>query len=147
MKRHLLILAQIIILTGAFTASAQAQTGSAQKVIADIPFAFNVGNTNLPAGKYTITVINPTSDRKVLRVRSASGKSTAITQTTTVVGKASDDAKLVFNRYGDRYFFAQAQLAGETTSFAALKSSAERAETRATTIAGTKSVVVIVAGH
>lgn len=146
MKRHLLILVAIIVFAGAFTTSSQAQTGSAQKVVADIPFAFNVGNTNLPAGKYTITVVNATSDRKVLQVRSTNGKSAAITQTTTVAGNASDDAKLVFHRYGNRYFFAQAQLAGETTSFAALTSSAERAEKRNSTIAGTKSVVVIVAG-
>jgi hypothetical protein len=145
MKRHLLILVAIIILAGAFTASAQAQIGSAQRVVAEIPFAFNVGKTIMPAGKYTITVLNPTSDRKVLQVRNANGKTAAITHVTTVVGNFSDDAKLVFHRYGTRYFLAQAQLAGETTSFAALKSSAERAETRNSTIAGTRSVVVIVA--
>ena len=145
MKRHLLILVAIIILAGAFTVSTQAQSASAQKVVANIPFAFNVGNTNLPAGKYTITVLNPSSDRKILQVRSTTGKSAATTLTTNVIGKASDDTKLVFHRYGDSYFFAQAQMAGEQTGFAALKSKAERAQKQAGAIAGTKSVVVIVA--
>ena len=63
MKKHLNTLMAIIILVGAFAASAQAQANSSQKVLANIPFAFNVGNTNLPAGKYTVTVLNPASDR------------------------------------------------------------------------------------
>ena len=146
MKRHSLTLIAIIILAGAFTVSAQAQSTGAQKVVANIPFAFNVGNTSLPAGKYTITVLNPSSDRKVLQVRSTNGRSTAITQTINVIGDASDDSKLVFHRYGDRYVFAQAQMAGETTGLAAPKSSAERAQKNAVAVAGTKTVVVIIAG-
>ena len=143
MKRHSLTLIAIIILAAAFTASVQAQSTGAQKVVANIPFAFNVGNTSLPAGKYTITVLNPSSDRKVLQVRSTNGRSIAITQTTNVIRDASDDSKLVFHRYGDRYFFAQAQMAGETTGLAAPKSSAERAQKNAGAVAGTKTVVVI----
>jgi hypothetical protein len=146
MKRHLLMLVAVIILAGAFNVSAQAQSGGAQRVVANIPFAFNVGNTSLPAGKYTITVLNPTSDRKILQIRRMNGRSTAMTQTNSVIGNVSDDAKLTFHRYGNRYFFAQAQMAGETTGLAALKSSAERAQKRAGAVAGTKSVVVIVAG-
>ncbi len=146
MKRHLLILVAIIILAGTFTVSTQAQSAGAQKVVANIPFAFNVGNTNLPAGKYTITVLNPTSDRRILQIRSANGRSTAVTQTTNVIGNASDDAKLVFHRYGSRYFFAQAQMAGETTGLAATTSNAERSHKQTGAVAGTKSVVVIVAG-
>jgi len=143
MKRNLNALLTIVILVAAFTVSAHAQTASAQRESANIPFAFNVGKTTLPAGKYTITVVNPSSDAKVLQIRSSDGRSSAITQTVGVIGKASDRAKLVFHRYGDQYFFAQAQMAGETVSLAALKSSAERAQERAIAKAGKRSVVVI----
>jgi len=143
MKRNLNALMTIVILVAAFTVSAHAQTASAQRETANIPFAFNVGKTTLPAGKYTITVVNPSSDAKVLQIRSSDGRSSAITQTVGVIGKASDRAKLVFHRYGDQYFFAQAQMAGETVSLAALKSSAERAQERAIAKAGKRSVVVI----
>jgi hypothetical protein len=144
MKRHLNTLVAILILVGALTVSAQAQTAGGQKVVANIPFAFNAGNTNLPAGKYVITVLNPSSDRKILQIRNTKGSS-AIVQTTAETGNISDDAKLVFQRYGDRYFFAQVQMAGDATTFAAVKSNTERAEKLA--IAGTRkqSVVVIVA--
>ena len=143
MKRHLNIPMAIMILVGALSAGAQAQSSSAQKVIANIPFEFNVGEKLLPAGKYTITVTNPTSDRKILQIRSANGRSTAMILTTSVLGNAADNAKLVFHRYGDRYFFAQAQMAGDSTSLAAVKSNAERAQKHAIAAARTKSVVVI----
>jgi hypothetical protein len=144
MKRHINILLAIIVLAGAFTVSAQAQSASAQKVVANIPFAFNVGNANLPAGKYTVSVLNPTSDRKILQIRSTNGRASAMIQTNSVIGNTSDDAKLVFQRYGDRYFFAEAHMAGESTSFAAVKSRAQRALKEALA-KGKQSVVVIVA--
>jgi len=101
--------------------SAHAQTSSVQRVIANIPFAFNVGKTTLPAGKYTITVLNPTSDRKTLQIRSLNGRSSAIVLTMAGNGNLSDNAKLVFERYDDRYFFAQAQMAGDATSLAVVR--------------------------
>lgn len=141
MKRHLILVASIV-LAGAFTT--QAQTMSAQKVVANIPFAFNVGNTSLPAGKYTITVLNPTSDRKVLQIRSTNGRSTAMIFTNALIGNVSDDAKLVFQRYGDQYFFAQAQMAGESASLAAVKSRAERTHEKQAIAAARKRTVVVV---
>ena len=145
MKRHIHILLAIIVLAGAFTVNAQAQTAGAKIAVANVPFAFNVGNKNLPAGKYTVTVINPASDRKILQIRSINGRASAMVQTNSVIGITSDDAKLVFQRYGDRYFFAQAQMAGESTSFAAVKSSAERAQRDAVASAAKRGVIVIVA--
>jgi hypothetical protein len=145
MKKHLHTFLAIIILAVAFTVSTQAQTAGAQIAVANIPFAFNVGNKILPAGKYKVTVLNPNSDRKVLQIRSTNGRASAMIQTNSVIGNASDDAKLVFQRYGDRYFFAQVQMAGESTSFAALKTSAQRAQKDALAARGKQSVVVIVA--
>jgi hypothetical protein len=117
MKRYLNISLIIIVFAGVLAVNAHAQT----KVIANIPFAFNVGKTTLPAGRYTITVLNPSSDRKILQIRSMNGRSSAVVLTTGIIGHASDNAKLVFEHYGDRYVFAQAQLAGDETTLAALK--------------------------
>ena len=66
--------------------------------------------------------------------------------TTGVVGNVSDDPKLVFERDGDRYVFAQAQMAGDETSLAAVRSKSERANKNAMAKSNKKSVVVIVAG-
>jgi hypothetical protein len=144
MRKHFNIPLAIIILVGIVGVGAQAQTSSAQKVIASIPFDFNVGKTTLPAGKYTITVVNPSSDRKVLQIRSLSGRSSALALTMTNSVSASEKSKLVFERYGDRYVFAQAQMAGDATSLAAVRHK-ERSEKNAMAKASRKSVIVIVA--
>jgi hypothetical protein len=143
MKKLFNISLMIIMLTGVLAVSAHAQTSGAQRVIASIPFAFNVGKTTLPAGKYTITVLNPASDRKTLQIRSLNGRASAIVLTTTSNGHASDNAKLVFERYGDEYFFSQAQMAGNET-LAALRSRSNRGDKQLAKV-GKKSVVVIVA--
>jgi len=145
MKRHLNILMTLVIVVVTFAISAQAQTAGTPRMIANIPFAFNVGKTNLPAGKYTVTVVNPSSDRKILQLRSSDGRATAMTLTADVIGKASDEAKLVFHRYGDQYFFAQAKLPGETAGLAAVKSHAERSQEHALAKASKRTVVVILA--
>jgi hypothetical protein len=141
MKKYFNIPLMIMMLAGVLAVSAQAQTSSAQRVIASIPFAFNAGKTTLPAGKYTITVLNPTSDRKTLQIRSLNGRASAIVLTTTSSGHASDNAKLVFERYGDQYFFAEAQM--DETTLAALRTKARSDKYVAK--AGKKSVVVIAA--
>jgi len=141
MKKYFNIPLMIMMLAGVLAVSAQAQTNSSQRVIASIPFAFNVGKTTLPAGKYTITVLNPTSDRKTLQIRSLNGRASAIVLTTTSSGRANDTAKLVFERYGDQYVFAQAQM--DETTLAALRTK-ERGDKQVAK-ARKKSIVVIAA--
>jgi hypothetical protein len=132
------------MLVGILAINTRAQSASSQKLIANIPFAFNVGSKTLPAGRYTITLLSPTSDRRVIQLRSADGSSTAMVLTLRVNAKAAEDARVVFRRYGDSYFFAQAQLADDPTSLNTPKSRAERAQERAL---GTRrnSVLTIIA--
>ena len=141
MKKYFNIPLMIMVLAGVLAVSAHAQTSNAQRVTASIPFAFNVGKTTLPAGKYTITVLNPTSDRKTLQIRSLNGRASAIVLTTTSSGRASENAKLVFERYGDQYVFAQAQM--DETTLAALRTK-ERGDKQVAK-ARKKSIVVIAA--
>ena len=141
MKRIISITFAIIILATAYTAGAQ--QSSAQVMIANIPFAFTANNKTLPAGKYAVTVLNSSSDRKALQIRSMTGRFSAMILTNAVIGHVSDNAKLVFERYDDRYFFAQAQLPGDSTTLAALRSNKEHKHAVAT--AKKKSVVVILA--
>ncbi|HEX3253491.1 MAG TPA: hypothetical protein VHS05_28925 [Pyrinomonadaceae bacterium] len=142
MKRQLHIL--MVVVVTLFANAAQAQTNSPRRVVAQIPFAFNVGKTTLPAGKYTISVVNPSSDRTVLQIRSDDGQASAMILTNDEHRRLADNAKLVFERYDDRYFFAEAQMAGEATSFAAVRSKAEHKEMLAK--AARKTVIVITVG-
>jgi hypothetical protein len=134
----------MVVVVTLFANAAQAQTNSPRRVVAQIPFAFNVGKTTLPAGKYTISVVNPSSDRTVLQIRSDDGQASAMILTNDEHRRLADNAKLVFERYDDRYFFAEAQMAGEATSFAAVRSKAEHKEMLAK--AARKTVIVITVG-
>ena len=144
MKKLLYTVMMIVVVAALFANAAQAQTSSQQRLIAKIPFAFIVGKTTLPAGKYTFSVVNPSSDRKVLQIRSVDGRASAMILTNTVKGIVTENAKLVFERYDERYCFIQAQMAGEATSFEALWSRSERKQLIAN--AAKKSVIVIRAG-
>jgi hypothetical protein len=143
MKRHLSSTIAILMLIAAFTAATQAQGPNSPSMRAHIPFAFHVGSKQLPAGEYRVTVLNPSSDQKVLQIRSIDGSVSAIVRTLEANAKATEKSKLVFHRYTNSYYFAQAQVSGELTTFAAIKSSAERNEERTIARNGHKTDVAI----
>ena len=88
----LLALAVLVALPGAMA------QGVALK--ADIPFAFTVGDQPLPAGEYTIS--SPLSG--VLRVSNDQTHDAATITTSHGNHDAGTNSKLLFNRYGNRYF-------------------------------------------
>lgn len=144
MKRQLQLAIAIMVVFGICAIGTKAQTTSSQTMRARVPFTFIVGEKNLPAGVYTVRILNPTSDRKVLQIRSENGRTSAIVHTIDVNGALADNAKLVFRRYGDRYFFAQAQMAGDATSLAAARTRAERAVQRSLNRTSDRTVVAII---
>ena len=145
MKRVLQLTIAIIILSTLGAIAAQAQTTSSQTLRANVPFTFTVGEKSLPPGVYTIRILNPASDRKALQIRSEDGRSSAIVQTMGVNGALIDHAKIVFHRYGERHFFAEAQMAGDTTSQTAARTRAERATQRSIKRPADRGTVAIVA--
>ena len=91
-------------------ASAKAQTPS--RVEVNIPFDFAAGKATLKAGAYSIK--RTTGD--ALTIRSADGKTTALVNAPLTIGSRDSKAgeRLVFNRYGDRYFLSQVWLTVDT---------------------------------
>ena len=146
MKRYFYIPMTVALLVAVLAVGAEAQTASAQRITARIPFSFTVGKKSLPAGNYTITVVNPTSDRRILQIRSSDGRSSAMIMTTAVIGAAAEDSKLVFELADDQYIFAQAQLAGDSTSLAAVRTKPHRGEKNSVATASKKRLIVIIAG-
>ena len=143
MKKNTYTVIAMIVLVGSMAVAAQAQTSGRTQLIANIPFGFSVGGKTLPAGEYTVRQVNPASDHAVLQLRSKDGSAGAMVQMNSVIGKAQENAKLIFNRYGNQYFFAQAWVDGETTGLQATKSRAERNIERE--LAGIKSTTETVA--
>jgi len=127
MKKQACTMIALLVLVGSMAVAAQAQTSGRTQLIANIPFRFNVGNTTLPAGEYSVRQVNPDFDHAVLQLRSKDGNASALIQVDSLIGKAQESAKLTFHRYSNKYFFAQAWIDGDNTGMQAPRSKAERA--------------------
>ena len=102
MRKQLLGLATFGIFLTLTVVSAQAQTG--YQTTANIPFDFTAGKASLPAGIYNITLISGNT----LLVRSTDGKKSVLLLARQAghVGTRKP-ARIIFNRYGDRYFLSK----------------------------------------
>jgi hypothetical protein len=126
MKTHTYTIIALIVLTGSMAVAAQAQTSRGTELRASIPFQFNVGDKTMPAGEYTISQVNPSSDPAVMQLHAKDGSRAVMIQVNNVIGNGRESSRLLFNRYGSQYFFAQAWTMGDITGWQAPKSKAER---------------------
>jgi len=125
MKKQLYMVVTIIALVSvAGLSSAKAQTRLLLK--ADIPFAFSVGSKTLPAGEYILSRMSSDSSIEVLQLRSRDGHESALVRTNSVSGQIQDHGKLIFARYGDQYFFAQAWVPANSIGMQSPRSQAEK---------------------
>jgi hypothetical protein len=127
MKRQAYTIAAIVLMAGLFAvSSAKAQASGPARLTANIPFEFSAGNETLPAGEYVVSCTNPTSRGKVLHFRNKDGRHSVMIQTSDVIGPVRDYARLIFRRYGNRYFLAQAWMPADNNGLEARKSRTER---------------------
>ena len=86
------------------TAALHAQTG----IVANVPFDFTVQAVKMPAGEYAL---QPLSTSGLIRIRNReTGKAVAVLASSalsTYKGKDVESGKVIFHRYGDRYFFSE----------------------------------------
>jgi hypothetical protein len=91
MKKQSFLMAGVLVLSSmAATQVARAQ----EAMVVDIPFAFTAGSATLPAGEYRVQKLDRNS--AVLLIHCWDAR----------------ESKLVFNRYGNRYFLSQVWNAG-----------------------------------
>jgi hypothetical protein len=105
----------------AFTRVAQAQ----ESMVVNIPFDFVAGNTQMPAGEYSVKTTGPTNVLLLIS-RDDSAASAFINTNPAVASEPKTESKLIFNRYGDRYFLSQVWTAGNASGRQLLKSAREK---------------------
>ena len=129
MKKELLrgfTMVALIVVLALASAVASANAQSANRVVADIPFEFSVGYKAMPAGEYSVRAVNLTGN--VLMIQSADNKNAAVRLSDeTERAKKNTHARLVFHRYGDRYFLAEIWNGIDRTGRELLKSQEESA--------------------
>lgn len=120
--RTLIALAMLAVL-GAVAVPVAA--GAEGAVRANIPFEFAVGGVTLPAGTYQFETHNP---GRALGIWSAQERTwTLVLANPAYPRKPADSAaKVVFNRYGDRYFLSEVWGVGATVGKRILKTRQER---------------------
>ena len=127
MRKTAYIVITLLILTTAMAVAARAQNSGRRHFVANIPFQFNAGDASLPAGEYTVTPISGASDKTVVEVRMKQGKKGALLQMGSIIDNIADRTCLVFHRYGDKYFLAQAWIEGDSEGLNAPRSRSELA--------------------
>ena len=109
MRKQTYTMIAMVILLGCLAVSANAQC-EGNALIAKIPFQFSTWEATLPAGEYLVKCLDP--NRSQLVFQSTDGKAAAIGPMIRVSGRSEEGARLVFHRYGSRYFFVQAWAGG-----------------------------------
>ena len=115
-----------LVLTFATFAMMMAACLQAQDMKASIPFGFQVGTVELPAGEYTFVK----DDSGILRVHAADKHgpiASAVTAGTDRPAEANEKpAAVQFNRYGGRYFLATVWYGPDPVARVVLKSNREK---------------------
>ncbi len=131
MKTQAYTIIAIMVLFGCMAGSVRAQCN--MPAVAKIPFPFSTGKATLPAGEYRITCLDP--NEKLVLIQSKDRNVRSIILMISLDGRGRENGKLVFHRYGNRYFFVQAWDEGST----GLELPTTRAERRvANEVAGIK---------
>jgi hypothetical protein len=121
MKKRTFVMTGLLLLS----LMVAAQVVQAQEtLIVNIPFAFVAGQATLPAGEYRVERLEKGS-AVVLIHRVQPGASVMVMSIAAQANAPQSDSKLVFNRYGNRYFLSQYWTAGSSHGRLLLKSARE----------------------
>jgi hypothetical protein len=105
-KKHQLmpLFSAFILAIAVHSEKAQAQV--VVRLEANIPFQFSVANTELPAGKYYIRLLDD-SNLTIMEISTVDGSSSALFDVRSAdVNSPPAKSELNFNKYGNRYFLA-----------------------------------------
>jgi hypothetical protein len=118
----LFVMSFLFAIIGVFSSNAVFAQSNPLEV--EVPFNFYVGNEKLSAGKYQIQRIRD----NVFLLGKLDGKAKVLAQTPTTIDAAKEviSEKLVFNRYGDKYFLRQIFTARATVGRALYESKSEK---------------------
>ena len=100
MKRN--VFGALMTLIVAFSIAVPVVQAQQTILTAKVPFAFNIGDKQLPAGAYAVREM----DRATL-IQSQDGENSVLGIYNDAGPSKADETKLVFHKVGDHYFLAQ----------------------------------------
>ena len=118
MKRNLFVsLTALVLALTVNVAFAQSKSH------ANVPFAFSVDHTPMEAGQYSILVTD-----RVIQIRNDSTNKSVIMASNRLESTKPQNSRLVFHKYGDRYFLAEAWTATGQAGASGMELPASKAE-------------------
>lgn len=114
MKKQILWMPLILIAmlaTAAVSTRAQAAYGAR----ADVPFDFIVGDKTIPAGRISADGVSNAVLGSLVITNKAQGKLAVRTGRRMLGAERTNQCKLVFHKYGNRYFLAEIWIPGYQT--------------------------------
>ena len=109
MKNELLrgtTMVMLVVVLAVATAAATTSAQSANRVVADVPFEFSVGYMKMPKGEYRIQIVSSANDAVLIQTADGQTSALRLSEATDRM-KNKTQARLVFHRYGERYFLAE----------------------------------------
>jgi hypothetical protein len=114
------------IIALAFVSALAASAQNTRNLVVNVPFDFTVKGKTLPAGEYVISRAS-TSNETGLMMRRQDNNASAIVLTTPVQARENqEESRLVFSRYGERYFLSQVWTSGDNIGRELRKTNQER---------------------
>jgi len=99
MKRNLIGILSLVVLSGIVAATASAQTTSK----ANVPFAFKVGSKQLPAGTYKVSALSNQMGAKIQNTESYASAMSVVGATDS----ENKGCKLIFHHLAGQYFLSE----------------------------------------
>ena len=116
------VLASSVLAVAALVPASYAR-GQSPTLRVNIPFNFENGSQHLPAGNYSIS----SGSSHMTQLRSTKGGGFIMTlRETSSKANPSSTGKVIFNKYGNRYFLHQIWEPGETSHLECVQSRAEK---------------------
>jgi len=101
MKRNLITILSLVVMSLLLNATGAYAQSYAK---ANVPFAFNVGAAQLPAGTYEIRVLGESPNEIMIRNTETTAAALSIARSE---GSRNTESKLVFDRIGTQYFLTE----------------------------------------
>ena len=101
MKRNLITILSLVVMSLLLNATGAYAQSYAK---AEVPFAFNVGAKQLPAGTYEIRVLGQSPSEIMIRNTETNSAALSIARTES---PRNTESKLVFDRIGTQYFLTE----------------------------------------
>ena len=123
------VLATILIVSS-MVVPAMGQDSNKTQLVVNVPFEFTTATGTMPAGQYAVIRVIPSYYPVIMQLRSADGHTNTMLEMNPLIGKIQDGSQLIFTHVGSRYYLSEMWTAGSSTGLQAVKSKAEKEETK-----------------